>query len=528
MENQYFSVETIKAAISRLENVKANWLIPTFVFAANDVNLTDEVDMAEYAGTDSFLDQYFDGSLMGLPPFSTGKNLLRPRMSGIHWNRGKTAGDYVIRQNTKMWANLFSSRGYREMRLKGQIEGDKSIVKLTDAFQPALEENIPASFLFEDFLVWLFAFSGFPNEIASWQELLNFLVSTLGLMEFGDPYKGRFKISGTVEWPDTLDERPTNETFQVELAEKLVALLAQSTDEDEISSPEVSKVHTTLTEDDPYLSSIRNSIEHDKSRSFLLAGPPGTGKTYYANELALALADAHPERIVFLQFHPGFSYDDFVEGFRPEKPKNGESGVVYEISKRHLLKLAERAQENPEHLYIMVVDELNRGDVARIFGEILTYIEVAYREKEFTLSLSGGIFSLPKNLVFIATANPFDRSVTELDDALLRRFSVFNLDPDRLFLTAFLRKQLVDEATISKTLVIFDTLNNTYVNGFGHTNFLQVRSVEDLAEVWDQRVKLGLKRMLLYDKDQLTTVIKTIEDLFNTDDENVTDNPDAE
>ncbi|MFV0385397.1 McrB family protein [Paracoccus sp. (in: a-proteobacteria)] len=434
---QYFDIPTIKASIEALKGISANWLIPAFVFAANDVGTGELVDMSKSRGTDQFLDNYFNGSLIGFPPFKSGNNLLRPRLKGV---KQEFPGDDVIRQDTKMWGNLFSSRGYREMRQRGELEGEKATVRLTDAFQPAFEGAIPATFQFEDFLVWLFAFSGFPDEISSWQELYEHLVKTvLELDEFQEPYRGRFKLTPGRAWPQTIAARPENDVLQDELAPALKAFLAAPAPE---PAPEEEEKKRRLSPDDWVLAKIRSAIAKDSGRSFLLAGPPGTGKTRYAHDIAEFLADGDEDRTHFLQFHPAFGYDDFVEGFRPAVP-DGEgdekavTGVTYILDQRHFLKFADKARENPEKLYVLVIDELNRGDVARIFGELLTYLELDYREKEFKLAISGKATSLPRNLIVLATANPFDRSVTDLDDALLRRFIVILMEPDRTSLEGY-------------------------------------------------------------------------------------------
>lgn len=182
---QYFDISTIKSAIKSLQVISPNWLIPPFVFAANDVGIKDFVNLSKKKGTDQFLDRYFNGRLIGLPDFPTGNNLLRPRLRGVKW----IGDDYVIRQDTKMWGNLFSSRGYREMRQRGELEGEKATMRLTDSFQPKFEAQIPDTFQFEDFLVWLLAFNGFNDGIKSWQELYNyFLKEHLELQEFQEPF----------------------------------------------------------------------------------------------------------------------------------------------------------------------------------------------------------------------------------------------------------------------------------------------------------------------------------------------------
>ena len=473
--------------------------------------------MSKKRGTDQFLDKYFRADLIGFPAFPTQNNLMRPRLKGV---KPQFSDDYVIRQDTKMWGNLFSSRGYREMRQRGELEGEKATVRLTSTFQPAFESQIPASFQFEDFLVWLFAFSGFPSQIASWQALYDHLVKAdLELDSFQAPYQGRFKVSPNRAWPQTLAERPANVVFQNELAPGLAAFLASSK-----PPPAPPPKEEPLSADDTILSTVQSAIINDTGRSFLLAGPPGTGKTWYAHQIAASLTEGDETRMLFLQFHPTFGYDDFVEGFRPavadgKGTGTTQSGVTYVLEQRHFLKFADKAEKDPDNLYILVIDELNRGDVARIFGEVLTYLELDYRGKEFTLATSGEPTLLPRNLLVLATANPFDRSVTDLDDALLRRFIVIVMEPDRAFLENYLKDHGVEPRVLSRTLRLFDMLMEAFSAGFGHTNFLNVRTIEDLAEVWTGRVQLGLQRTLFHDRERYNDLKTEIERLLEVDEE---------
>lgn len=528
---QYFDIPTIKASIEALEGISANWLIPAFVFAANDVGTDELVDMSKKLGTDHFLDRYFNANLVGIEPFETGNNLLRPRLKGIRWDRGDFANDYMIRQDTKMWGNLFSSRGYREMRMQGYLEGEKTTTRLTDAFQGAFEAEIPVAFQFEDFMVWLFAFTGFPDEISSWQGLYDYLVrDKLGLQDFQDPYKGRFKLTPERPWPETLKKRPSNEEFIQELAPRLAAYLAAPPETEPPESDPAKK--QLMSEDDAVLAVILSAISKKISHSFLLAGPPGTGKTKYAHDIANYLTKGDDSRVLFLQFHPAFGYDDFVEGFRPVEAIGGDGaakGVTYRLDPRHFLTFAKRAKDDAENHYVLVIDELNRGDVARIFGELLTYLELDYRNKEFTLAISGNKIKLPRNLIVLATANPFDRSVTDLDDALLRRFIVITLEPDKAFLRKYLKDAGVEDRVLKRTLRLFEVLNEAFHAGFGHTNFLQVRTIEDLADVWDGRVKLGLQRALFHDRQKFDAIKDDVDQLLKVDeDAEVAGDDDAE
>lgn len=512
---KYFDIPTIKAAIDHLEVYPANWLLPAFVFAANDVKVGSLVDMSKAKGTDRFLDRYFSGSLIELPKMKRGNNLLRPRFSDITWNRGRTAGDFIIQQDTKMWGNLFSSRGYREMGQAGYITGEKALVGLTATFQMKFEQEIPDAFRFEHFMVWLFAFNGIPDDVGSWQALYDHLLKTeLGLAQFQPEYRGRFKVANpALPWPTTIAARPTNQEFLVHLAPKLHAIISAggpaATDPEEDELP-------PLEEDDEDYASITTAIRLNESYSFLLAGPPGTGKSRKARQLAIKVA-GDPTRVLFLQFHPAMGYDDFVQGFRPVAMKNDkgqEVGVTYKLASRLFMKQAEKASSDRDNTYVVVIDELNRGDVARIFGEVLTYLEPSYRHKAFRLSYAEDDIILPNNLIVVATANPYDRSVTDLDDALLRRFWVIEVEPNAAVLRSHLQEEGVEPGLVNRVVQMFNVVNDAMPNGFGHTNFLRVRTLDDLRAVWTGRVRMGLRRSFMHDRETFKSTSTEIDALL--------------
>jgi 5-methylcytosine-specific restriction protein B len=153
----------------------------------------------------------------------------------------------------------------------------------------------------------------------------------------------------------------------------------------------------------------------DDKRQIIFNGPPGTGKTYIARKLAQHLTGGTSDAVRLVQFHPSYSYEDFVQGFRPSV---GGSGFV--LRNGPLKRMAERALEQPEQVHVLIIDEINRGNVAKVFGEL--YFLLEYRDEPITLQYSDEPFRLPRNLRIIGTMNSADRSIAIIDGALRRRF----------------------------------------------------------------------------------------------------------
>ena len=158
-------------------------------------------------------------------------------------------------------------------------------------------------------------------------------------------------------------------------------------------------------------------------RQVVFYGPPGTGKTYVALELARHFAGAE-DATGLVQFHPSYAYEDFVEGFRPAD-QNGQPG--FQLREGPLKRIANKARAQPDATHVLVIDEINRGNVARVFGEL--YFLLEYRDREISLQYSEDPFSLPENLWFIATMNTADRSIALVDAALRRRFRFVEFSP---------------------------------------------------------------------------------------------------
>ena len=159
-------------------------------------------------------------------------------------------------------------------------------------------------------------------------------------------------------------------------------------------------------------------------RQGVFHGPPGTGKTHVARLLARHLATS-PDHVELVQFHPAYSYEDFIEGLRPV---TNDGGLRYEVRPGIFAGLCERARQASDESFVMIIDEMNRADLAAVFGELLYMLE--YRGVEVTLPYSQRRLSVPPNVLLLGTMNTADRSLAVLDFALRRRFNAFPLPPD--------------------------------------------------------------------------------------------------
>ncbi|MDD7968437.1 McrB family protein [Actinomycetospora lemnae] len=177
------------------------------------------------------------------------------------------------------------------------------------------------------------------------------------------------------------------------------------------------------------------ALMEGRLRQAFFHGPPGTGKTWVARHLAAHLASS-PEHVRLVQFHPAFSYEDFVEGLRPEVDP-GSGGLTYTVRPGLFRALCAEAAASPDERFVLVVDEMNRADLAAVFGELLLLLE--YRGQTARLPYSQEPFGVPENLLLLGTMNTADRSLALVDFALRRRFHAFGLRPDREVLSHWLK-----------------------------------------------------------------------------------------
>jgi 5-methylcytosine-specific restriction protein B len=254
----------------------------------------------------------------------------------------------------------------------------------------------------------------------------------------------------------------------------------------------------------------------NSKKNLILQGPPGTGKSFVAKRLAYALLGFKDDsRIESVQFHQSFSYEDFIQGFRPKKDGSGftlKDGVFYRFCKKAL--------HDPDRPYVFIIDEINRGNLSKIFGEVMLLIETDKRGPEWALSLtysdeSASKFHIPANVHILGMMNTADRSLAIVDYALRRRFAFKDVLPgfDSDKFRPLLESKGVEPQVIAAIQTKMAALNKEIESsvdlgrGFtiGHSFFVPFENVSD-SKVWYERVIkneiVPLLREYWFDKKQ--------------------------
>jgi hypothetical protein len=246
-------------------------------------------------------------------------------------------------------------------------------------------------------------------------------------------------------------------------------------------------------------------------RQLILQGVPGTSKTHVARCLARLLTRGHADQVRLVQFHPAYSYEEFVEGIKARSVEvDGRHDVTYPVEDGLLCAFAAEAAGRPAEPHVLVIDDINRGNLPRIFGELLYLLE--YRDQEVVLPYSRQPFRLPANLYLIGTMNAADRSVALVDQALRRRFSFLDMPPDAAVLAAWLKDHPppAGAAFAGRVVRLFERLNARLAADLGplcqvgHSYFMVGDLDEDrLAVVWEHHVRPLLEEYFAGHRERL-------------------------
>lgn len=263
---------------------------------------------------------------------------------------------------------------------------------------------------------------------------------------------------------------------------------------------------------DPLLLEVQRLLQF--YGGIVFSGPPGTSKSWTAARLSYALVEGDDTRRRFVQFHPSYQYEDFIQGYSPKA-----DGTGFELRDHHFVLMCRDASNDLDHPYVMVIDELSRGDPGRIFGEALTYVETSKRGMPFLLA-SGAELIVPPNLFILATMNPNDRGVDEVDAAFERRFARMAMEPDANILESMLDANGMPPP-LSRALVGFFRSVNRQARtnpamAIGHTYFAGARTADDLRTIWRYQLQFILEKAFRLDPASFRDIEKRWTDTVNT------------
>ena len=239
----------------------------------------------------------------------------------------------------------------------------------------------------------------------------------------------------------------------------------------------------------------------EDKKQLIFHGPPGTGKTFVALKYAEYLTQDEGD-VKVVQFHPSYGYEDFIEGLRPSTDEMGH--LSYQVESGIFKRLCDTARSAPNSTFVLIIDEINRGNIPRIFGELMFLLE--RRGQSTDLPFSKKPFSIPRNIVVIGTMNSTDRSVALMDLALRRRFHFVSMNPREEVLRSWLSSNGKPKSTADLFAQLNESLEKDGIETerlVGHAHFMSPNlSDEFLPMIWEGTIEPLVNEYFFADPDK--------------------------
>lgn len=437
------------------------------------------VDMTSEMASDIFK------NVLSSSPSKQGKNTDALADEDVHTVRYWL---YAPGEGSCMWDEFYTS-GIMAIGW-GEI-GDLSTFDSKDAMKIKMREVIDESLSYKNaaHATWQFANEMKIGDIVFVKKGMHQIIGRGVVMsdyEYDDTRDDEYKNIRQVDWThngkwphpgQAVMKTLTDITSYTDYVEKLNSLFEDETEED---AEDVEKTYPPYTKEDFLSEVFMPEEEYDKlsgilriKKNIILQGAPGVGKTFVAKRIAFSMMGVKDvERVMMVQFHQSYSYEDFIMGFRP-------STDGFELKRGAFYNFCKKAEIDGDNDYFFIIDEINRGNLSKIFGELFMLIENDKRGVSLQLLYSDEKFSVPKNIYIIGMMNTADRSLAMLDYALRRRFAFFEIKPG--FTTDGFRKyrMSLENEKFDKLIACVESLNNAISNdeslgdGFciGHSYF---------------------------------------------------------
>ena len=409
---------------------------------------------------------------------------------------------YAPGSNASEWENFYQQG---VMGLGWKSIGNYLAYETKADMQSAMKETIDpdASHKQSAFMTWQFAHTMKPGDVVFVKKGRQQLVGR-GIVTS----EYRYDPSACEEYPNIRSVRWTHRgewqhpgqaamktltdvTQYTDYVAQLNALFAE--DVDDITEDEPERQYPPYSKEQYLQEVFMVEAQYDtlvsllrEKKNVILQGAPGVGKTYVAKRLVYAMmGEKDQERVQMIQFHQSYTYEDFIEGFRPSP-----NGQGFDIRKGSFYTFCKKAAEDPENEYFFIIDEINRGNLSKIFGELFMLIEADKRGNSLQLLYSDEKFYVPRNVYIIGMMNTADRSLAMLDYALRRRFAFFEMRPAFATPGFITYKQNLGNAAFDRLVACVEQLNHAIENddslgeGFciGHSYF------SNLSEITPQKL----------------------------------------